>query len=92
MATDPAIVNGERELQQVTTTEQDRAIERAEAEAIAGKYHLEFVDLADHEVDPDLFRAVPVDLMFRYNFVPLSRTEDGRLSVHSMASDSVACQ
>ncbi len=28
-------------------------------------------------IDPELFRSIPVDLMFRYNFVPRRRTERG---------------
>ncbi|MGH9489897.1 MAG: GspE/PulE family protein [Terriglobales bacterium] len=42
---------------------------------MARRYRCEFVDLSDHRIDPALFRTVPVDLMFRYNFVPLAGNE-----------------
>src|SRR5208337_2505909 len=30
-----------------------------------------FIDLQEQRIDADLFRTIPADLMFRYNFVPL---------------------
>ena len=44
------------------------------------RYRCEYVDLRDAAIDHDLFRAVPVDLMFRYNFVPL-RAVNGTLDI-----------
>ncbi len=54
--------------------------EAAEARALARRYRYEFVDLREGHIDHDLFRSVPVDLMFRYNFVPL-RAENGLLEI-----------
>jgi len=48
------------------------ATELAHSQAIAARYRCEFVDLREGAIDHDLFRSIPVDLMFRYNFVPLS--------------------
>lgn len=45
--------------------------EMVQAEAIARRYRNEFVDLNTAKIDAELFRTVPVDLMFRYHFVPL---------------------
>jgi type IV pilus assembly protein PilB len=42
--------------------------ERAQAEALAKRYHAEFVDLKNFKIQHDLLRTVPVELMFRYNF------------------------
>ena len=42
------------------------------ARALAERYRCEFVDLEDAHLDLELLRSTPVDLMFRYNFVPLS--------------------
>ncbi|HZT74632.1 MAG TPA: GspE/PulE family protein [Terriglobales bacterium] len=53
----------------------DPGQEEARARDLARRYHCEFVDLKDHRIDPALFRSVPVDLMFRYNFVPLAGDE-----------------
>ncbi|HKD80230.1 MAG TPA: GspE/PulE family protein [Candidatus Angelobacter sp.] len=45
------------------------------ARDLAARYRCEFVDLRDYHLDADLFKSVPVDLMFRYNFVPLEQNE-----------------
>ncbi len=54
--------------------------ERARAEALARRYHAEFVDLKNFKIQHELFKSVPVDMMFRYNFVPLEQ-EEGRLAI-----------
>jgi type IV pilus assembly protein PilB len=51
------------------------------AQDIARRYRCEFVDLTNFELHHDLFKRIPVDLMFRYNFVPLQETPDGRLAI-----------
>ena len=48
-----------------------------QAQRLAARLGLEYVDLEQFEIDPELFRTIPVDLMFRYNFVPRRRTETG---------------
>ena len=48
------------------------------AREMAARYRCEFVDLRDYHLDAELFKSVPVDLMFRYNFVPLE-DHDGTL-------------
>ncbi|HEX9155583.1 MAG TPA: GspE/PulE family protein, partial [Nitrospira sp.] len=53
----------------------------AKAQDIARRYRCEFVDLHNFSLHHDLFKKIPVDLMFRYNFVPLDETEDGRLAI-----------
>src|SRR5215475_3004246 len=50
--------------------------ERAQAEALARRYRAEFVDLKNFKIQHDLLRTVPVELMFRYNFVPLEAQGD----------------
>src|SRR5215469_12319970 len=57
------------------------ADELDKAKDIARRYRCEFVDLNDFQLHHDLFEKVPVDLMFRYNFVPLEETCDGKLAV-----------
>ena len=54
----------------------DRAEEAAQARRLAERYGLEFVDLEQFQIDHDLFRSIPADLMLRYGFVPYRR--DGR--------------
>ena len=49
----------------------DPAVEAAKARALAERYYHEFVDLSVVRIDHDLFHSIPVDLMFRYNFVPI---------------------
>src|ERR1700681_1260986 len=45
--------------------------ETEQARTLASRYRCEFVDLREVRIDHDLFHSVPVDLMFRYNFVPI---------------------
>ncbi len=54
--------------------------ETAHAQALARRYRCEFVDLKNFRIQHDLFRSVPVDMMFRYNFVPIEQMED-RLAI-----------
>ena len=54
-------------------TEQD---ETAQAQALARRYRSEFVDLRNFRIRHEVLRSVPVDMMFRYNFVPLEQEED----------------
>ncbi len=51
------------------------------AQDVARRYRCEFIDLTDFQLHHDLFKKIPVDLMFRYNFVPLEETQDGRLAI-----------
>jgi len=55
--------------------------EESRARDLARRYRCEFVDLKNFHIQHELFRSVPVDLMFRYNFVPLENSQDGRLIV-----------
>src|SRR3954449_2490125 len=54
--------------------------EQQQAQAIAARYRCEYVDLREAGIDHDLFRSIPVDLMFRYNFVPL-HAQNGSLEI-----------
>ena len=45
--------------------------EREHARRLAERYRCAFIDLREQRPDPDLFRKIPADLMFRYSFVPL---------------------
>src|SRR6185436_16604990 len=49
----------------------DPTQEAARSKALAERYYHEFVDLREVRIDHDLFTTIPVDLMFRYNFVPI---------------------
>ena len=57
------------------------ADEIAHAQDLARRYRCEFVDLKNFHIQHELFRKIKVDLMFRYNFVPLQETQDGRLVI-----------
>jgi len=50
---------------------QDAQQERDLSQRLAERYRCPFVDLNDVRIDPELFRVIPADLMFRFNFVPL---------------------
>ncbi len=64
----PAIENG------ISANGQPIDLEQR-ARDLAARYRCEFVDLRDYHLDAELFKTVPVDLMFRYSFVPLEEIE-----------------
>src|SRR6476646_7989821 len=45
--------------------------DRDNARRLAERYRVPFIDLREQRIDPELFRTIPADLMFRYNFVPI---------------------
>jgi type IV pilus assembly protein PilB len=49
----------------------DEENEREVARKLAERYRYAFIDLREQRIDAELFRTIPADLMFRYNFVPL---------------------
>ena len=56
------------------------AAEVEQARTVAARYRCEYVDLRETSIDHDLFRSIPVDLMFRYNFVPI-QARNGTLEI-----------
>jgi type IV pilus assembly protein PilB len=48
---------------------------------LARRYRCEFEDLRNFKLNPDFLKRVPAELMFRYNFLPLEETDDGRLAI-----------
>src|ERR1700723_2369307 len=49
--------------------------EREQARKLAERYRCPFVDLSEQRINAELFRSIPAELMFRYNFVPLESRE-----------------
>jgi type IV pilus assembly protein PilB len=85
--------NGRSSADRTILTEQERELhdrkltskqEEENARRLALRYHLDFIELKDFQIDHALFRSIPVDLMFRYNFVPFKK-ENGTLWI--VASD-----
>ena len=58
----------------------DQAAEETRARDLARRYRCEFVDLRNFHIHHDLFRSVPVHLMFQHNFVPLEE-RDGHMVI-----------
>ncbi len=58
----------------------DPAAEEQEARSVAERYRYEFVDLSEISIDAELFRSIPVELMFRYHFVPVE-ANNGSLDI-----------
>src|SRR5437016_13481381 len=54
-------------------TAADEQAEREQTRKVADRYRVPFIDLREQRIDPELFRTIPADLMFRYNFVPLEQ-------------------
>ena len=55
---------------------QDVHAERERTRRTAERYRCPFVDLNEVRIDPELFRSIPAELMFRFNFVPLEAREN----------------
>ena len=49
----------------------DEAAEREQARRLAERYRCPLIDLREQRIDPELFRNIPAEMMFRYSFVPL---------------------
>ncbi|HPC83207.1 MAG TPA: GspE/PulE family protein [Thermoanaerobaculaceae bacterium] len=64
--------------------------ERQGALALAERLRLPFHDLSDFRGEPELFRQIPVELMLRYQFVPLERRGDVVVVVMADPSDLAA--
>jgi type IV pilus assembly protein PilB len=62
-------------------TAESLASELERAQDVARRYRCEFVDLQSFQLHHDLFDKIPVELMFRYNFIPLEETRDGKLAI-----------
>ncbi len=56
---------------QVASESTQETVER-DARQLAQRYHYPFLDLSSVHIDSDLFRSIPVELMFRHNFVPIA--------------------
>ncbi|HET8797539.1 MAG TPA: GspE/PulE family protein [Thermoanaerobaculia bacterium] len=54
--------------------------EATRARRLAEQYGFPFVDLEHFQIDHQLFRDIPLDLMIRYQFLPEHR-ENGRISI-----------
>jgi len=61
--------------------------EEVAAQRMAHRLGVDYVDLDNFEIDAELFRQIPVDLMFRYNFVPRRRTAEALEVVVSDPTD-----
>jgi type IV pilus assembly protein PilB len=54
----------------VPTRPDDASDEVVRARKLAERYRLEFIDMDEFRINQELFRAIPADLMLRYEFVP----------------------
>jgi type IV pilus assembly protein PilB len=64
----------------------EQTAETANAERLAARYRLKFIDLDKYPVDYALIQSLPVDMMLRNKFVPLAR-ENGHMLI-AMADPS----
>src|SRR5579863_7483889 len=63
--------------------------ERERTQKLAERYRVPFIDLVEQRIDPELFRSIPAELMFRYNFVPLESHNNSLVVVVSDPSQLV---
>ncbi|MGK2904882.1 MAG: GspE/PulE family protein [Desulfuromonadales bacterium] len=57
------------------------------AQALAQQFGFEYVDMNAVTLDPELIANLPADLLTRYNFLPLQKTDDGLVIVISDPTD-----
>ena len=67
--------------------EASSSAEVARAKQLAERYRLEYVEMAHFNIDPELFRSIPADLMLRYGFVPHRREAQTLVIVVSDPTD-----
>jgi type II secretory ATPase GspE/PulE/Tfp pilus assembly ATPase PilB-like protein len=60
--------------QGISISTSDAHGERERSLRLAARYRCQFVDLFEQRIDAELFRSIPAELMFRFNFVPLEGT------------------
>ena len=65
---------------QTIATASDPQSEREKSRRLAERYRCGFVDLFEQRIDPELFRSIPAELMFRFNFVPME-AQNGALVI-----------
>src|ERR1051326_1603886 len=65
----------------------EQALETAQARRMAERYRLPFLDVANFNIDHELFRSIPADLMLRYGFVPYRRDGNALAIVVSDPTD-----
>ena len=68
---------GSGQLKDSTETCSASGPEELHAKQLARRYHLQYVDLENFQIDQALFRSIPADLMVRYDFVPHRRNSNG---------------
>jgi len=57
--------------QSIVDSTSDPQSERERSRRLAERSRCPFVDLFEQRIDPELFRSIPAELMFRFNFVPM---------------------
>jgi type IV pilus assembly protein PilB len=65
----------------------EQAAEAGHARRLAERYRLTYIDLSQSNIDHDLFRSLPADLMLRYGFVPYRREGQSLVIVVSDPTD-----
>jgi type IV pilus assembly protein PilB len=84
MATDPTLDKTLSMLDQEVVSDSHADVEQARA--LARRLGLPFDPLDEFHVEPELFRAIPVEIMLRYQFLPLG--SDGEVLQVVMADPS----
>jgi type II secretory ATPase GspE/PulE/Tfp pilus assembly ATPase PilB-like protein len=81
VAQNPLTVSAEAARALASTSEEDAA------RALAAASGLEFVDVGSFAPDPEILKSVPVELMFRYNFLPYRRDAERLVLVMADPTD-----
>ena len=84
---DPNLEHRQLYAEGIEPPSEERTAEVAQAQRLAERYGLEFVDLEQFRIDHELFRSIPADLMLRYGFVPYRREGHSLVIVVSDPTD-----
>src|SRR6202167_2015653 len=70
----------------LVTTAVPESGETTHAQMVTNRYRCDFDNIKNFCIQNALCRSVPVDMMFRYNFVPLEQLEDRLIIAVSVPS------
>jgi type IV pilus assembly protein PilB len=73
-------LNKDANLNKAKDRQEIRKKSAEEARDVAARFGIPYVDISSIEIDAELFRSVPLQLMLQYNFLPLEKI-DGVLKI-----------
>ncbi len=73
-------LNKNLNLNNIKNNQEIRKKNSKEARDVAARFGIPYIDLSSVQIDAELFRSIPLQLMLQYNFIPLEKI-DGVLKI-----------